>query len=124
MLCTSCIPDAYEIFFRNDSDEEIFVILNYHPKEGITSTHRDELFVGPKQTERLSSQYHVKDSLHLYIMDPKYIPRQSNLLTKEQILNLPKDAYLVRMTLTKKDYLYGVGFVYPPTSDCKTVIYY
>lgn len=129
MICTACGAIDIETYhlFVNDSDKDVFYILDFLPTDKMLSPgFLDGSFCKAKEDDMILDMYFCPiDSLHVYIMDPELIPKSSIYKgSKELIDAIPEEAFWARLTYSAKSYHKREELSYPPGSNCMTVIYY
>ena len=131
IVCTACPIDyEYGIYFENNSNQDVYAVLDFAPTDRILTPGRIEgKAVKAKEHFFFSPDWPVRDSFHVYVFDTEYFPDYPFIFpgTKEEIDSMHEEGLLVRMTFSEAYYyanLKSRSIKYPPTSDCKTVIYY
>ena len=123
LLASSCGPIDYVSFFyfKNLSDKDVWIVLDFAPKdERITTgsdfykaTHKNDCRVSRPGKQPWSEL--VRDSMHLYVLDASKVElsKNSGTIYNQEIEGITQDMILARMKLLPNNLAQGVYVVYP-----------
>lgn len=118
LLAAGCFEHDIVWGIHNRSDHDIYFIMDFKPEDNVISVGSDCKRVKSHTIGELSSKAirHMKDSLHMYIIDGEVVDiGPGRYLSEDQVALIDEDAILDRVTRTPQSKTFG--YVYPPETD-------